>query len=64
MPKISLDANTRVWVYDRIDNAEGLYYTEFIKFMKDLGVSDRTINKYKKPSYKGATRRFYNKYRK
>lgn len=58
---IKLDTTTLMWISDRIDNREPLFYNEFITLMDDLGYD---ITTYLKKSYKKAAKAAYKKYKK
>lgn len=60
----AFDQNTENWISDRIENEEPLMWSEFIKFMKELGSNDKTLDKYKSTEYKEKVLNEYNKYKK
>jgi len=62
---VKIDTNTQYWISDRMINGEPLMWSEFIKFISDLGAgtSDKTIKKYKTKSYRKLVKRTFAKYK-
>ena len=56
---LGFDQNTKNWISDRIENEEPLYWNEFIRFMRDSGVSEQKLNVYKYKKYREKVKRVY-----
>lgn len=56
---LRFDQNTWNWIDDRIMNEEPLWWNDFIKFMDEIGVSDKKLALYKNKRYRAKVRRVY-----
>ena len=57
---MKLDNYTEQWIMDRIDNGEPLYWSEFIKFMRDMiDVPGNVIKMYKTKRYSNLVKKEY-----
>jgi len=53
-----LDQSSINWIEDRFENREGLFYTEFLRFMRELGATDKQLKKYQTLRYKNAMKEY------
>lgn len=52
-----LDRYTKQWIRDRVVNREALMWNEFIIFLRNMGASERLLNKWNSKSYRAAAKK-------
>jgi len=61
---MTFDTNTINWIMDRVENREPLFWPEFIKFMRDLGASEKDMKKYLAKRYRELVKKTYTQHKK